>query len=555
MRSSPGSPTLGRVSTLLALAYAAIALVPSPSVAGQKIQKGTLIHLADGDVQGTVNEQTRQFLGIPFAAPPVGTLRWRPPTPPAPWQDVLQANAFAGACAQLASIQGPASENEDCLYLNVWTPDPAPRKPLPVMVWFHGGGNQQGSAGDPVPFPGVPGHFYDAHVLAEERGVVVVTINYRLNVFGFFAHAALAGEDSGHPYAGNQGLLDQHAALVWVRANIAGFGGNPKRVTIFGESAGSQDTCLQVASPSSKKLFHRAISESGGCTTRHPTAAEGAATAATFATSAGCGAASDPLTCLRAQPASALLAILRQSGTPGAIVPSFDFGPVIDGGFLPDQPRTLFDGGRYAKVPYILGSNTDEGTLFLLGTPPVTTDAAYLAALQARYGTRADDVAAVYPASSFASPQDALARAFGDQILVCTTYDTARRAAAGGAHVYLYNFAREIPIAILQQLGLGAFHGSEIVYVFGSITPPTPEDGTLGQTIRGYWTRFARSGNPNGKGAVRWPRFKDKTDRRLDLDVEPSVLTAFRRHECEFWWSVYDAQFVGSPSGAFVEGD
>lgn len=138
---------------------------------------------------------------------------------------------------------------------------------------------------------------------------------------------------------------------------------------------------------------------------------------------------------------------------------------------------------------------------------------------------------------------------------MCTTYDTARRAAAGGAHAYLYNFAREIPINILQQLGLGAFHGAEIVYVFGSITPPTADDDTLGKTIRGYWTRFARSGNPNGNGAVKWRRFKDRTDRRLNLDVEPSMLTAFRRHECEFWWSVYDAQFAGSPNGAFVEGD
>jgi para-nitrobenzyl esterase len=307
-----------------------------------------------------------------------------------------------------------------------------------------------------------------------------------------------------------------------------------------------------VASPGSRKLFHRAISESGGCTTRQSTAAEGAEVAATFATSAGCGGASDQLACLRAKPASELLAILQESATPGGVVPDLDFGPVVDGGFLPDQPRALYDAGRFARVPYILGSNSDEGTLFVL-TTPVTTEAEYLETLQRRYGTRAAEVAAVYPASSFASPQDALARVRGDQIHVCSTYDTARRVAAGGARAYLYNFAREIPIPFFQQLGLGAFHGSEIVYVFGSITPLTPEDGALGDTIRGYWTRFARTGDPNAKGAVKWPRFKDKTDRRLNLDVEPSVLAAFRRRECEFWWSVYDAQFAGSPSGAFVE--
>ena len=183
----------------------------------------------------------------------------------------------------------------------------------------------------------------------------------------------------------------------------------------------------------------------------------------------------------------------------------------------------------------------------------MTTEAEYLAALQVRYGALADQVAAVYPAAGFPSPQAALVRAFGDQILVCTTYDTARRAAARGAHTYLYNFAREIPIPVLQQIGLHAFHGSEIVYVFGSITPPTPDDGTIGESMRGYWTRFARSGNPNGRGAVGWPRYKSKTDRRIDFDVETTVLTGFRHRECDFWRGVYDAQFSGSPSGAFVD--
>jgi para-nitrobenzyl esterase len=532
---------------------ATVILTGSAATAAHRIQQGTLIHLADGDVQGEVNGATRQFRGIPYAAPPVGPLRWRPPAPVVPWQGVLQANAFSGACAQLSSLQGPASDNEDCLYLNVWTPDPAPRKPRPVMVWFHGGGNQQGSAGDPVPFPGVPGLFYDAHVLSGERDVVVVTINYRLNVLGFFAHPALAAEDAAYPHAGNQGLLDQRAALAWVRANIAAFGGNPKKVTIFGESAGSEDVCLHVASPGSRGLFQRVIGESGGCTTRNATAAEGAATAETFAAAVGCSGTGDDLGCLRQLPVSTLLAALPQGG--GSVVPTFTFEPVVDGGFLPDQPRALFDAGNYAKVPYLLGSNADEGTLFFLGVTPVTTEAEYLAALQVRYGAIASQVAAIYPASSFATPQDALARAFGDQILVCPTYDTARRAAAGGAHTYLYNFARIIPIPILQLVNLRAFHGSEIVYVFGSIPPPTPDDATVGDTMRGYWTRFARRGNPNGSGALTWPRYRAATDRRINLDVQPSVLTGFRRPECEFWWSVYDAQFTGSASGAFLDGN
>ena len=422
-------------AALAMIASVIIAATPSGSMATRKIQQGTLIHLSDGDVQGSQNGKTRQFLGIPFAAPPIGALRWRPPAAVTPWQGVLQADTFSRPCPQLASIQGRASDNEDCLYLNVWTPDPAPAKPRPVMVWFHGGGNEQGSAGDAVPFPGVPGLFYDGQVLAQERDVVVVTINYRLNAFGFFAHSALAAEDPSYPYAGNQGLLDQRAALEWVRANVIAFGGNPKKVTIFGESAGSEDVCFHVVSPGSHGLFRRGISESGGCTTRQPTAAEGAATAEAFAAAVGCGGAADELGCLRQLPASTLLAHQPADG----------LGPVVDGGFLPDQPRTFFDTGHYARVPYLLGSNTDEGTLFFLGVPPVTTEAEYQAALQAQYGPLADQVAAVYPAADFATPQDALVRAFGDSILVCSTYDTARRAAAGGARTYLYNFAREYP--------------------------------------------------------------------------------------------------------------
>ncbi len=451
-----------------------------------------------------------------------------------------QAASFASGCPQLSSINGDPSSNEDCLYLNVWTPDPAPAKALPVMVWFHGGSNQSGSAGDFVPL-GVGGRFYDGHVLATERNVVVVTVNYRLNVFGFFAHPALAGEDSTYPYAGNQGLLDQRAALAWVRANIAAFGGNPKKVTIFGESAGSEDVCFHVASPGSRALFKRAISESGGCTRRQPTAAEGAAQAALLATAVGCGGASDVLGCLRAVPVNTLLAHLS-ANVEGAT--TVTFGPVVDGGVLPDQPRALFAAKNIAKVPYILGSNADEGTLFFIGVPPVTSDAEYLAALQSRYGTLADQVAAIYPSSSFASPQAALARAYGDDILVCPTYDTARRAATAGAHAFLYDFARPIPIPQLASLNLGATHGAEIAYVFGSVTPSDPVDVQLGSAMRVYWTRFATGGNPNVAGAVKWPRYADKTDRRINFDATISVLQGFRRPECEFWWGVYDAAFT-----------
>ena len=481
-------------AALAMIASVIIAAAPSGSMAARQVQQGTLIHLSDGDVQGSQNGTTRQFLGIPFAAPPIGPLRWRPPAPVTPWQGVLQADTFSRPCAQLRVDPGRRERQRG---LSVSQRVDAGSRSGEAAAG-HGvvprWGQPAGLGQRRRPLPGVPGLFYDGQVLAQERDVVVVTINYRLNAFGFFAHSALAAEDPSYPHAGNQGLLDQRAALEWVRANVIAFGGNPKKVTIFGESAGSEDVCFHVASPGSHGLFRRGISESGGCTTRQPTAAEGAAAAEAFTAAVGCGGVADELGCLRQLPASTLLA--HQDG----------LGPVVDGGFLPDQPRTLFDTGHYARVPYLLGSNKDEGTLFFLGVPPVTTEAEYLAALQARYGPLADEVAAVYPASDFATPQDALVRAFGDSILVCSTYDTARRAAAGGARTYLYNFAREIPIPVLQAVGLHAFHGSEIVYVFGSITPPTPDDAALGATMRDYWTRFARSGSPNLHGIFTWPR-------------------------------------------------
>jgi para-nitrobenzyl esterase len=426
-------------------------------------------------------------------------------------------------CAQLAALTTPASDDEDCLYLNVWTPDPAPSRPLPVMFWIHGGGNTSGSTADLIPL-GVGGLFYDGRDLAATRDVVVVSTNYRLNVFGFLAHSGLAAEDAGYPYSGNQALLDQRAALEWVRDNIAAFGGDPGNVTIFGESAGSFDVCFHVASPQSRGLFHRAISQSGGCTSRQQTNAEALERTAALIESVGCAGAADSLACLRAVPVATLLA--SSSG----------FDPTVDGGFLPDQPRALYDRGELAQVPYILGSNSDEGTLFFLGSDPIETEAEYLAALEESWGDRADEVAALYPVADFATPNDAYVRAFGDSFLVCGTYDTARRAAAAGADVYLYNFAWPVLTDVLPSLQ--ATHGAEIAFVFGSAEAPTPDDAAVSDSLQGYWTRFARTGNPNGDGALEWPRYDDGTDRRINFHAENGILTGFRREQCELWWSI-----------------
>lgn len=508
------------------------------------IQSGTLIRIADGQLQGSAEGGARKFLGIPYAKPPVGDLRWKAPEAAEAWDGVRDANQFGSACAQPSWAQGPESLDEDCLYLNVWTPDPAPTSPLPVMVWLPGGGNRNGSAADDSPLTGGT-LIYDGQDLASTRHVVIVTLNYRLGVMGFFAHAGLRAEGS---VSGNQGLQDQQAALKWVQQNIDAFGGDPTNVTLFGESAGSQDTCAQVMSPGGHGLFSRAMSESGGCTTYKKTRADAEQEAEAFAQAVGCSGVADELACLRGKPVSDLLIEApSDGGTPDApggsqfsgSTPRWEFNLIVDGEVIPDQPRTLVDSGNFNKVPYLLGSNFEEGKLFLLPATPVMTETEYLDALNRLYGTAATTVAQQYPVSDFATPQDALIRVWGDFRLGCSTYDTARRVAAQGADVHLYVFSRSIP----GLEGLGPTHGVEMPYVFGTLNNPPSEDAALSDTVQGYWTRFASTSDPNGESALEWPAFDETTDQRMNFDINPTVVSGYRRAECDMWETIYAAQF------------
>jgi para-nitrobenzyl esterase len=494
----------------------------------------TIVELTDARFQGTLVGDSRQFLGIPYAKPPVGPLRWRAPQKPDPWPDLQQATAFGKRCAQTASAttQNAPSTDEDCLYLNVWTPYPVPAQQLPVMVWIHGGGNVNGSASEPVPFLNT-GLFYSGQFLAERHGVILVTINYRLGVLGFFAHPALAAEGS----SGNQGLLDQRLALEWVRDNIAEFGGDPDNVTIFGESAGSFDVCMHVASPMSRGLFHRAVSQSGGCTTKQTTRAEAEAAATALAASLSC-TGRDELLCLREKPVADLLA------APGG------FGPDVDGQFLPDQPRALYDAGNIAKVPYLLGSNTDEGTLFLVGSQ-VSTPEQYKAALVGMFGaTAAAEIELRYPVAAFADgpnpPLAALARVFGDARLVCTTYDTAVRASVY-APVFMYNYDIPVPSNLPGAAFLGATHGSELTSVFGT-SPLLAADAqakAASDLMQRYWTNFAKEGDPNAGSDPSWPQLTPTTNVRMNFALaQASVKADFRKTECAFWRAGYDLQFA-----------
>jgi para-nitrobenzyl esterase len=511
--------------------------------AGGVIQPGTLLQLADGEVQGQAVDGVREFLGIPFAAPPTGELRFRPPVTPTPWAGVLDATSYSSSCPQLANGPvGTGSEDEDCLYLNVWTPIPAPATPRPVLFWIHGGSNTSGSTANFVPYPPyTDNRHYDGSTFASENGVVLVSVNYRVGVFGFFGHSDLAGEDGDWPYAGNQGLLDQRAGLEWVRDNIAAFGGDPANVTIFGESAGAWDVCTHVLSPASAGLFHRAISQSGGCSVGTASAEESADRADEITTAAGCDGAPDILACLRALPVADLLdaATTEESG-PGI---GASLGVSVDGGFLPDEPRVILDSGDFARVPYMLGTNTDEATIFFTGLTPITTEEQYTAILFDRFGSYADEVEALYPASAYPSPQDALERLTGDATLVCSTYDTARRVSAARNKTFVYHFARELPLSFVSLLDLGVFHGSELAMLFGSLDPaPTAADQALGSRMRAYWSSFAARGKPKAKGAAGWPRFNARSWKMLRLNA-PSItkLSGYRKAECDFWTSYYEA--------------
>ena len=510
---------------------------------------GLTVMIAEGPVRGDRVGGVRRFLKIPYAQPPVGDLRWKAPVKAKPWTLVRHETSFASACPQNASMQDPASMDEDCLYLNVWAPDRVDAN-APVLVWFHGGGNFAGSAADKV--PQTSQLWYDGQFFASRHGAVVVTTNYRLGPFGFFAHPALAAE--GSP-TGNQGMLDQRLVLQWVQENIAAFGGDRGRVTIFGESAGSSDVCYHVASPGDAGLFQRAISESGGCTVSinrgpDPTASQAGSQMLAFTKAMGCDSAAGSLACLRGRPVAEVLAhTMQPDPTSGQVTAAaWSFAVVVDGpgGFMPEQARALYDKGQIAHVPYILGSNNDEGTLFLLSATPVTTGSEYESALQQRFDAIASQVEALYPASNFSGDYNAaLARAVGDSALVCGTHDTARRAAKAGLPVYMYNF--DVPWAIAPTL-LKVSHASEISDVFGDPVQATPATQAVSDAMGAYWVRFASTGNPNGAGApAEWPRFMpdaNDNDQRLQVDAGWEVIDGFRKAECEFWRKAYDQAFA-----------
>ncbi len=485
-----------------------------------------VLDVADGTLEGVLIGETRTFLGVPYAAPPVGDLRWKPPQPHGPWAEPLQAIARGAVCPQLSPLNGSlVDSSEDCLTLNVWAPAHPTSTKLPIFVWIHGGGYVFGSGGDAA---------YDGQRFSEATGGIVVTMNYRLGPLGFLGLASLADEDAALPTTGNYGLEDQRAAITWIRDNAAAFGGDPEHLLIFGESAGGASVCQHIVSPRSVGLFQAAVIESGPCdlvTTQVDAFAQGA----DFASAAGCTI--DDLSCLRALPVETVM----------TAIPATDFTvtgggrawyPMIDGFELPVAPTEALASGDFTKVPTILGTNSDEGSLFFsLGGTMIETEAELEALAEGFSPGNGAVIVAEYAAPEYPTPQDAAIAAVGDAGFVCPTRRAARAFDAAGVPTYLYHFTYG-PTSLFGDLG--AFHSAEIKFVLGNPgqllpTPLTEDELKLSNAIIGYWSRLGTSGDPNGADALAWPAYASATDQSLRLDLELSVESGLRKDRCDFW--------------------
>lgn len=489
------------------------------------------VKTANGVVEGvTESSGIRSFKGVPFGAPPVGDLRWKPPQPVANWTGVRKADKFGPRCMQ-RPIFGDMNfrsdgMSEDCLYLNVWTPAKTGREKLPVLVYFFGGGFMAGDGSEPR---------YDGESMAK-KGIVAISISYRLSVFGFFAHPELTKESPNHA-SGNYALFDQHAALKWVQQNIAAFGGDPQRVTIAGESAGSIAVSAQMASPLSKNLIAGAIGESGsiiGALSAVPLA-EGEQSGVKFAAAVG----KDSLAALRSIPADELLAATAKPGLPR-------FSPTVDGYFFPKSPAEIFAAGEQARVPLLAGSNTEEsGAGGVLGREKPTVEN-YRKALERLYPGHAEQVFKLYPATTETEVLDAAQDLASDRFIAYSTWkwvDLATK--TGGKPTYYYLYARPRPAMRAEmgdaQPGLaggvvrgqqaaanprpparGAAHSAEIEYAMGNLDGNkvfawTPDDYKVSKVMQEYFANFIKTGNPNGAGLASWPKFS--AGQRMVIDV------------------------------------
>ncbi len=469
---------------------------------------GLVLNVSGGAVRGRLEEGVYVFRGLPYAKPPVGDRRWRAPADVEPWKGVRDAHDFGPACIQTPFPEGspyytPLPRlSEDCLYLNVWTRDPPPKKLRPVMVWIHGGSFTRGSGSVDS---------YDGASLALDD-VVLVTINYRLGIFGYLAHPELSQERGGS--SGNYGLLDQIAALKWVQSNIARFGGDPENITVFGESAGSSAVNQLLAAPEADGLFHRAIGQSGGFLSPQPELVAGHAFGQEVFERAGV----EDLDAARALSSGELMRVLADMESSGHRV-----RPLVDGRVIPDQAIERFRRGEQNKVPVLLGYNGDESTVFaLLPDPPplLYTNQDDFAAGVRNYGRVASlPMLWLYSEDEEGSPAPYF-DFWRDLIFGWNMQTWAKLNEAAGQPAWLYYFTH-VPDTVFGSQ-LGAFHAAEIPYIFGNGVPDSAADQLVHELMRGYWVNFAKTGDPNGDGLPEWPRFGTDAD-YLEISAEPSA--------------------------------
>jgi len=475
------------------------------------------------------------FRGVPYAEPPVGAGRWRAPVAKASWEGTRSAAAFGPACWQRLTpessvyTRGDLDRDEDCLYLNVWTAAEDAAEARPVMVWFHGGGHTGGWGSAKI---------FDGTALAE-KGVVLVTINYRLGPFGFLAHPALTAE-SPHASSGNYGLLDKVAALEWVRDNIAAFGGDPGNVTIFGQSAGSWSVCYLMASPQAAGLFHKAIGHSGGCF-RGGRPDLATAQEAGLAAAAGLGVDGD---------GPEALAALRALDAEAVLDSNLGSGAIVDGWFMPRAARAIFEAGEHNAVPVIAGALANEGTT-LYANMPERTEAELVSLLREQYGDAADALLAAYAPEVERSTKWGVQAIQADRSFVWEMRTWARAVEATGSDAWLYFFSQAPPVfriyvperAAIDMPdgpdGYGAYHSGDLAYAFGNTRLVgidwTEWDHEIANAMTQYWVNFARTGDPNGNGLATWPRYQAAADEWLEFGTDIKTTREVRKEKLDLF--------------------
>jgi para-nitrobenzyl esterase len=497
--------------TLIGLAALAPAEAGAQAAPTAKVESGTLRGVPAGGLH--------VFKGIPYAAAPVGDGRWRAPAPAATWAGVRDATAFGADCVHSRrdweADRNDAPMSEDCLFLNVWAPAKAPRGGAPVMFWIHGGSFTAGSGSQAI---------YDGKALAE-RGVVVVTINYRLGRFGFFAHPALTAE--AHDAAtGNWGLMDQIAALQWVKRNIAAFGGDPAKVTIFGESAGGGSVNQMMAMPAARGLFARAIAESGGGRDDGVSLADAEAKGRAFA--AGAGAAGGDLAALRAIPADKVRGNMTLLNTEAATYS----GPMVDGTLVQGRTDTAFLAGKQAPVPYLVGANSFE-----IGFAPEPMRKPFTMMLGMSLGAAQATVRTAY-----GSPEAYERNLAGDAMFNEPARFLAGLNAPNGSYLYYFDYVPEAK----RATDPGAPHGSEVPFVFGTLDAAggavSDADRAMAKLVGDYWVAFARAGDPNGGGRAAWPRYRTTAPMRLAFSAKGAATASAASPALDALATVSDAK-------------